>query len=140
MRRNSCFVDTDCWIALLNKDDELHHIADSEYKRFMKSGVYFVTTTSVLTEFANSLCQPKFRSAVVEFYKRLQRSSRVTIIVVGEQLWKSGWHLYETRSDKEWSLTDCISIIVMQEHGLMDALTHDKHFIQAGFRAILRGK
>jgi len=42
------------------------------------------------------------------------------------------------REDKEWGLTDCISFIVMEDHGLTDALTTDEHFEQAGFRALLR--
>ena len=42
------------------------------------------------------------------------------------------------RKDKDWSLTDCISFVVMHERGLPDALTTDKHFEQAGFRALLK--
>ncbi|MDP7134637.1 MAG: PIN domain-containing protein, partial [Planctomycetota bacterium] len=41
------------------------------------------------------------------------------------------------RLDKGWSLTDCVSFVVMQERGLVDALTTDLHFQQAGFRALL---
>ncbi|MGC9444777.1 MAG: type II toxin-antitoxin system VapC family toxin [Candidatus Methanospirareceae archaeon] len=134
----SCFVDTVCWIALLNRDDQLHEVAEHEYKGLMTSGYYFITTTSILTETANALCDPRFRVAVVEFYRRLQRSARVEIRFVDQNLWLRGWELYEQRSDKAWSLTDCISIVVMQEQGLTDVLTNDKHFQQAGFRTLLR--
>jgi len=44
----------------------------------------------------------------------------------------------ERGGDKEWGLTDCISFIVMGDHGLTDASTTDEHFEQAGFRALLR--
>jgi len=44
----------------------------------------------------------------------------------------------ERGDDKEWGMTDCISFIVMEDHGLTDALTADEHFQQAGFRALLR--
>jgi len=47
-------------------------------------------------------------------------------------------NIYENRQDKEWSLTDCLSFLVMQERGVMDALTADHHFEQAGFRALMR--
>jgi predicted nucleic acid-binding protein len=140
MTKNICFVDSVCWIAILNADDELHEEADTEYKKLMKSGFHFVTSTAVLNEAANALCKPKYRGSVVEFHKRLQKSKRVKIIFVDENLWSSGWKLYENRPDKEWSLTDCISIVVMQERGIRDALTNDKHFEQAGFNAILRKK
>ena len=41
------------------------------------------------------------------------------------------------RLDKDWSLTDCISFIVMRRRGLTDALTSDHHFEQAGFTILL---
>ena len=138
MTKNICFVDSVCWIAILNADDELYEEADTAYKKFMKSGFRFVTSTAVLNEAANALCKPNYRSSVVEFHKRLQKSKRVKIIFVDESLWSSGWKLYENRPDKEWSLTDCISIVIMQERVIKDALTNDKHFEQAGFNAILR--
>jgi len=138
MVTDRCFVDTVCWIALLNQDDQLHESADREYKLLMKSGCYFVTTTSILNETANALSAPRFRLVVVEFYRRLQMSACVEIIFVDPRLWSKGWELYEQQPDKAWSLTDCISIVVMQEQGLKDVLTNDKHFQQAGLRALLR--
>ena len=49
-----------------------------------------------------------------------------------------GFDLYARRPDKSWSLTDCISFVVMTDRGLTEALTGDHHFEQAGFRALLR--
>jgi len=49
-----------------------------------------------------------------------------------------GLELYARRPDKSWSLTDCISFVVMTDRGLTEALTGDHHFEQAGFRALLR--
>jgi uncharacterized protein len=40
--------------------------------------------------------------------------------------------------DKSWSFTDCGSFLIMHDEGLTSALTHDRHFEQAGFRALLR--
>lgn len=45
--------------------------------------------------------------------------------------------LYRSRDDKEWSLTDCISFVVMADEGIEDALPGDRHLEQAGFRALL---
>ena len=48
---------------------------------------------------------------------------------------EEGLGLYESRPDKEWSLTDCISFVVMKKEGIVEALTEDRHFEQAGFVA-----
>ncbi len=62
----------------------------------------------------------------------------VTIAPPSEELFAAGVDLYSRRPDKEWSLTDCISFIVMQEEGISDALTGDRHFEQAGYRTLLK--
>jgi predicted nucleic acid-binding protein len=69
--------------------------------------------------------------------KALEEDPDVEIVTLSEELYKRGLQLYRERRDKEWSLTDCISFIVMQELGLTEALTTDKHFRQAGFRVLL---
>ena len=54
------------------------------------------------------------------------------------ELFASGSDLYAQRLDKDWSLTDCISFVVMRERGIAEALTADHHFEQAGFTILLR--
>jgi predicted nucleic acid-binding protein len=46
-------------------------------------------------------------------------------------------YYYAKRLDKDWSLTDCMSFVTMQECGISDALTADHDFEQAGFIALL---
>jgi predicted nucleic acid-binding protein len=53
-------------------------------------------------------------------------------------LFDRGVELYDARPDKHWSLTDCISFVAMQDHGISEALTGDRHFEQAGFVALMR--
>lgn len=137
MKNNLCFVDTVCWIALLNRQDSLHHRADQVYKNQMRSGCHFLTTSAVLEETANALCEPMFKPAVIRFFHNIENSSRVEIVFVDPVLWSKGWTLYEQRTDKAWSLTDCISLEVMEERGIHDALTSDRHFVQAGFNMLL---
>jgi uncharacterized protein len=43
-----------------------------------------------------------------------------------------------TRPDKDWSLTDCISFVVMEDEGIKEVLMADRHFEQAGFIALLK--
>jgi predicted nucleic acid-binding protein len=62
MKDDLCFVDTVCWIALLNQQDHFHESADQHYKKLMKSGTGFVTTSSVLEETANALLRSRVQT------------------------------------------------------------------------------
>lgn len=74
----------------------------------------------------------------MKFYDRLRVRDDVIIVRCGDDLFEQGINLFRKRPDKEWSLTDCISFVVMQQHNVSEALTADHHFEQAGFAAILK--
>jgi predicted nucleic acid-binding protein len=95
------------------------------------------TTDAVLLETANALSRPNWRTSAVALFDRLRGHPDVEIVPCSGDLWSRGWDLYRQRSDKAWSLTDCMSFIVMQDRAVTDALTADEHFQQAGFRAVL---
>jgi predicted nucleic acid-binding protein len=59
------------------------------------------------------------------------------IIRLDKILFDAGWQLYKQRLDKEWSLTDCISFVVMRHESITQAFTSDRHFEQAGFMKLL---
>ncbi|HLA83753.1 MAG TPA: PIN domain-containing protein [Thermoguttaceae bacterium] len=129
------FADTVYYLALINSRDQYAPAATRFTSVF--SGV-FVTTAWVLAEVANSLARGSDRSLFCELYQDLANDHRVTIVPAVQDLFEQGIDLFAKRPDKEWSLTDCISFIVMQEYGLTEALTADRHFEQAGFKAVLR--
>ena len=128
------FADTTYWIALVVKQDQYHERAQSWSLQI--SG-RIVTTAAVLLETANALSRPAWRVAAISLIDHLQQRDDVSILPLSADLWQRGCELYRSRHDKAWSLTDCVSILVMQEAGLNDALTADEHFRQAGFRAVL---
>jgi uncharacterized protein len=128
------FADTAYYLALLNVNDELHERAVAFTPAFDGR---LLTTAWVLTEVVDALSRPAFRSTVVDFVKALLTDPQVTTIPASQQLFDRGFDLFSRRPDKEWSLTDCISCVVMQEHGLTEALTADHHFQQMGFRTLL---
>ena len=132
---NRVFADTVYYLALTNPRDQYAGAATRFTAGF--SGA-FVTTAWVLTEVANSLTRGADRGLFVELYHDLADDPRVTIVLSSQDLFKRGISLFAQRPDKEWSLTDSISFLVMREHGLTDALTADRHFEQAGFRVLLQ--
>jgi len=128
------FADTAYYLALLNVRDELHGRAVALTPGFNDR---MLTTTWVLTEVADALCRPAFRGTVVDFIVALRNDPQVTIVPASQELFNRGFDLFSRRADKEWSLTDCISCVVMQDRGLTDALASDHHFEQMGFRSLL---
>lgn len=70
--------------------------------------------------------------------KALRADRRVRILTAEQSLLDRAIDLYQRRPDKDWSLTDCTSFVVMEEERITDALTADHHFEQAGFRALLK--
>jgi predicted nucleic acid-binding protein len=131
------FVDAVAWIALINSRDSLHPEADSVLRELRHKRFSFVTTEFVLLELANALSAPDFRGKVSIFVDGLRRSSDVAIVRASSELFDAGFDLYRARPDKEWSLVDCTSFIVMESRNITDAFTEDRHFEQAGFVKLL---
>jgi predicted nucleic acid-binding protein len=129
------FTDTFYFLALLNPRDTAHARAAAFSSTF--SGL--VTTTAwVLTEVADALADPRRRPAFLQTLAQLRADPQVRIIAPDLALFDDGVALYAARMDKEWSLTDCISFVVMQRGGISEALTGDRYFEQAGFIALLK--
>jgi hypothetical protein len=87
---------------------------------------------------SNVLSKPRYRQAAVQLLTALEADPNVDIVPLSEALYARALQLYRERPDKEWGLTDCVSFLVMQDRGLIEALSTDEHFQQAGFRALLR--
>lgn len=128
------FADSFYFLALLNTRDASH----AEALRSAAELLPIVTTAWVLTEVADALAAPPNRPLVRRLIEGFRTLRTVEVIPADADLFDRGLDLYFRRPDKGWSLTDCISFVVMSDRGLTDALTGDHHFEQAGFRALLR--
>ncbi len=132
------FLDASYLIALGAPGDQ-HHIKAREIMRELEAtSRLFVTTQAVLFEVGDALCKPKHRQSAFRLLQALEADPRTQIVFITEELYTQGLQLFRRRSDKEWSLTDCISFEVMSDFGITQALTTDEHFEQAGFKALLR--
>jgi predicted nucleic acid-binding protein len=93
-------------------------------------------TEAVLIEIGNALARSN-RMAATAFISSCYNTTNVRVISVDTSLLRRALDFYNNRGDKEWGLTDCITFLVMTDHGLKEAFTADDHFHQAGFRAML---
>ena len=86
----------------------------------------------------DQLSKLKYRQSAIKIIDSLESDLNTTIISLTPELYNEGFKLFRSRPDKEWGFVDCISFVVMRERNIEAALTADEHFIQAGFRALLR--
>lgn len=135
--RSEVFLDTAFALALVNVNDLLHGKALSLADQLEAQATRLVTSRPVLLEIGNSLAKLRYRSSAVQILTSLEADPSVEIVPLTDELYHEALHLYRDRSDKEWGLVDCVSFVIMQERGINEALTPDRHFEQAGFRALL---
>ena len=136
------FWDTAAFVALGNARDEHHDEAMQIREALGKQKAHLLTTSAVLIEVANTFSKAPWRAVARQLIEATRQSAAAelaTIVHVEPSLWQRGWALFLARSDKDWTLTDCISFIVMQDLGVPRAFTSDHHFEQAGFKRLMQG-
>ena len=131
---HAVFGDTFYFLALLNERDAAHGKA----VQFDATTRPLITTAWVLTEVADASSSPENRPAFLELLDMLKSSPDASILAPTQELFDRGVQLFRQRPDKEGSLTDCISFAAMRDAEIVEALTGDRHFEQAGFRALLK--
>ncbi len=131
------FADTSFWVALSNKRDQHHARALAWSQHVLSTQALILTTEPVLWEWMNALADVATRKMAAEGYRRLRRDRSVEVAPFRADLVETAVQLYNARHDKDWSLTDCFSFIVMQQRQLTRALTTDRHFQQAGFEPVM---
>jgi predicted nucleic acid-binding protein len=132
------FLDASYAIALAAPSDQLHSRAVALAEKLEADRSRLVTTQAVVLEIGNALSKRRYRMAAVQLISSLEADPSVEIVPLSSQLFADAFELFRKRPDKEWGLIDCLSFLVMEARGIVDALTADEHFEQAGFRVLLR--
>ena len=129
------FVDTGYLLALYNPPDP-HHAAAMAWSN--RVGEPLVLTDYVLLETVNAMSRRRSRPLALAVVDLVGRDPQFAVVAASDDLLAAGLALFGDRSDKDWSLTDCISFHVMADRGIRSALAYDHHFEQAGFEPLLR--
>ena len=127
------FLDTSYILALELQKDQNHQQAQRHWQGLRTNIPDLLTSTYVFDEvvtFFNSRDQHK---KAVDVGTSLLMSPKVTLIHINQELFTQGWAYFSQHKDKRYSLTDCLSFILMREYQISTALTFDHHFVQAGF-------
>lgn len=135
MNAERYFLDTAYVLAIVDRKDQYHQTA-MNLQSVVRDAREIWTTEAVLIEIGNAL-SAIHRAQSARFIRESYRLKNMEVERLDTALLSRALALYESRPDKRWGMTDCISFVVMHEQGLTNALTSDHHFVQAGFRAIL---
>ena len=138
MIERKVFLDTAFAISLSAVNDDHHELALLLSDELEADKTRLVTTCAVMSEIGNSLSRQRYRKAAIELIQSLEGDEMVEIVPMTEDLYARGFDIFQSRPDKVWGITDCISFVVMRELGINSVLTTDRHFQQAGFKALLR--
>jgi predicted nucleic acid-binding protein len=134
------FVDTSAWACWIDSTQRYHELACNFLDQAIDDGGPIVTTNLVLIELTALLNSPLRvpRIRQIQFFRDLRIERGVDIVVIDDQVEERAWRLWESRPDKNWTMVDSSSFVVMRDLGMSMALTTDHHFEQAGFVRLLR--
>ena len=127
-------MDTSYLLALISKNDQYHTITKAHWQQLLIEDCLFIITSYIFDETVTYLNSRYQHQSAIEIGEILLNHKNITFIHVDKKLFNQGWNDFKKYSDKQFSLTDCISFIVMRQHRVITALTFDKHFVQAGFK------
>jgi len=131
------FADTSFWIGLSSKRDQHHRRAVEWHQLMIRTTSTILTTESVLLEWLNAMSDVSTRRIAAESCLRARADARIEVVPFQTGLMIAATELYRDRPDKNWSLTDCLSFLVMERRGVKKALTTDHDFEQAGIKALM---
>jgi len=132
--RRTYFADTWFFVAILDRFDS-HHAGATRIARALK-GARVVTNESVLAEVLAFFARAGVRARGEAAAKVRDALQSLEVKSVDRALFLRALDLYETRSDKQYSLVDCASMVMMRERGISHVLTNDHHFRQEGFTVL----
>jgi predicted nucleic acid-binding protein len=137
MASRTVFLDTSFIIALENRDDPYHQRAKQLARELDEQNVTLLLHWGVLLEIGDGYARLNRREKGRQVLHRLFNEQGYQVDLLDEPLLTDAVEMYQSRADKEWGLTDCVSFVLMRRKGIFEALTADVHFRQAGFNPLL---
>ena len=130
------FLDTSYILALEIKNESAHQPVLQNWVTLAQSKPLLVTTTYIFDETVTFFNSRNLHDKAVEVGNRLLSSPDIELVEIDKTLFNRGWQYFQKYQDKSYSLTDCLSFIVMEYREIITALTLDRHFLQAGFQIL----
>ena len=137
MASREVFVDTSVLYALIDKRDSVHRAAREVVASLVQAGRRLVVSDYVVAESVN-LANARGGSTVARrVLDSIEQSAGVRMEWIGTDRFELTKTFFRKHADHGYSFTDCTSFVLMRQLRLAEALTTDKHFVEAGFRSLL---
>jgi predicted nucleic acid-binding protein len=137
---NALFVDTSGWAEPLLRNSPHYQAMDLYSQQVFAKQRPLVTTDDIISELValvTARSSTITRAYLVQFVNQIRVMPQLQIIHIDERIWDEAWAMLERMTDKEWSLVDAASFVMMRRLGITEAFTSDQHFTQAGFSRVL---
>lgn len=135
MTSDELFLDTSDLLCIFDRADSRHQTASVLFRQSKK----LLTTNYVLAEFLPLVMSRKLhRTSSLFFLRDLVLLPRLQLVWIDETLHERAMKLIENRLDKNYSICDAVSFVVMRTRKIAEALTTDHHFEQEGFVRLLK--
>ncbi len=133
------FADSFWWIALANPKDAWH--APVVAWEAAHRDARFVTTEEILSELLTWFAGtgPAGRAHASAAVRGAIADPSTQVLPQTSADFVASLALYAARPDKDYSLTDCRSMVAMCALGVAEVLTNDHHFTQEGFTVLFPG-
>src|SRR2546421_452520 len=115
---SAVFLDTAYLLALELVNDQNHQTAIQHWQQVITKLPPWVTSSYVFDEVVTFFNSRGYHAKAVQVGSMLLRSPSVQMIYVDEPLFHEGWSYFQRYQDKDYSLTDCISFVMMQKFGI----------------------
>jgi predicted nucleic acid-binding protein len=137
MAGREVFVDTSGLYALVDKSDAHHRQAREVVEKLLRAGRRLVVTDYIVTETVNLANARSGSHVAVRVLDLVEQSAGIRVEWIESARFDKAKAFFRKHADHSYSLTDCSSFVIMRELRLMEALTTDRHFLEAGFRMLL---
>ena len=126
------FVDTSAWLALESPSDGNHSRALQIQSALRSAGSFLFCTNYIVAETHGLVVSRAGRTRALSLLRDFD-SGTVSVVRVEEEDEATARRIIDRYTDKDFSLVDATSFVVMEALDIRTAFAFDAHFSQYGF-------